>query len=449
MIVSISGWIAINKAYMDVDPVSAVARFLTSVSGSWVGIRTRISDPGAFQKYFDDARAGIRGQLPLPATDGTVDLYPFDLAAVFAAGQKWSPRPVFQSHAAYTPALAERNRDHLRGTAAPDRIYFSLPILDARYPSLDDGLSWPELIGRYRISGYFDRYVVLEKRTRPINVDVGAVVLDERASFGKQISLPTTGALMWAKIDITPSLIGQVISVLYKLPPLYLSVKYDNGLTERFRFIPGEGRSGFLFSPTVRSAVDFMVMQSARRDDFFWGRTPVSFVIADDDSSQLKSKYVWTPTYSLTLSELRFEPDQNVALLLKRAVSIPGSVMKGGDCSIDAINETIVQHPSVELVHGIFSVRGWGVVSGSRGKANDQAFLALRSRDSSGVMVEATKGLRADVNLYFKHPDMGNVGFEVVIDAKALRGKYMLSVVQRSEDKYLECEGHLTIETSQ
>jgi hypothetical protein len=319
MIVGIGGWATINSAYMDIDPVSAVSRFTRIVSLSWEGLLIRVSNPAYFPKRFENARAEIRRELPLPVTNGIVDLYPFDLSAVFAAGQKWSPRPVIQSYSAYTPYLAELNRAHLEGDGAPDRIYFSVLPLDGRYPSLDDGASWPELIARYRLTQYLDEYAVMEKRPRPIAVDVGPVLLDERASLGEQVLLPKPNAPIWAKIDVGPTLIGRVVSALYKLPPLYLVVKFVDGSTEQSRFIPGEARAGFLLSPTVRNAMDFTTLLSARREEFFKDRVPISIEILAGSKLITRILHLWNTKYSIVLSELKFQPDERAASGLYRA----------------------------------------------------------------------------------------------------------------------------------
>ena len=43
------------------------------------------------------------------------------------------------------------NAQHLCGPTAPDWVLLEICQLDFRYPSLDDGLSWPLLLTRYRL----------------------------------------------------------------------------------------------------------------------------------------------------------------------------------------------------------------------------------------------------------------------------------------------------------
>src|SRR5262249_8899468 len=104
------------------------------------GIRPPVPPPYAL------ATQPVQKQLTLPTPRGTVDLYPSALGYVVANGWSYAGRPVFQSYSAYTGALAELNASHLRGADAPDTIFFGVQPIDGRFPSLDDSLSWPELL---------------------------------------------------------------------------------------------------------------------------------------------------------------------------------------------------------------------------------------------------------------------------------------------------------------
>ena len=91
---------------------------------------------------------------------GTVDLYPTDAAILVAHDVAYRPRPVFQSYVACSATLAAMNADYLRSPRAPDNILFDIQPLSwwsvwhdrGRFPTLDDGLSWPELLTRYDIA---------------------------------------------------------------------------------------------------------------------------------------------------------------------------------------------------------------------------------------------------------------------------------------------------------
>lgn len=76
----------------------------------------------------DEGRAGMRAQYAvapavLAALEGsTVHIDPYDTSAVWAYDLDWNPVPVFQTYAAFTPALDELNATALTDAGAPERI---------------------------------------------------------------------------------------------------------------------------------------------------------------------------------------------------------------------------------------------------------------------------------------------------------------------------------------
>ncbi len=84
-----------------------------------------------------EAREGMRAQyavepVVLAALEGsTVHVDPYDTSAVWAYDLHWAPVPVFQTYAAFTPALDALNARALDGPGAPERI------LQAAHGSID------------------------------------------------------------------------------------------------------------------------------------------------------------------------------------------------------------------------------------------------------------------------------------------------------------------------
>ena len=120
-----------------------------------------------FQAIANEGDAGIRLFNPLPKVSGTVDLYPNELANIFANDLPYNPRPIPQSFSAYTAKLAQINAAHLRTKDAADSILFDINPIDKRLSSMEDGLSWPEILTRYDIKNFEKRYLLLEKRAEP------------------------------------------------------------------------------------------------------------------------------------------------------------------------------------------------------------------------------------------------------------------------------------------
>ena len=437
MLLSITGWWFIAHHYAKTGPRDIARGITQNAVDSVQGLRDRVFAPGLYREKFERARAEMRREVPLPYAEDTVDLYSFDLSAIFANGQKWSPRPIFQSYSAYTPELLELNRRHLTAWPPPERIYLSVSPVDGHYPSMEDGVSWLELMSRYRTVAFLKQYAVLERRRSPATVHMGEILLERRdEKLSEQIHIPLLMSPIWAYIDITPTFVGRIASSLFKLPPLHMLVEYQDGTSAKFRFVPGMARSGFLLSPTVQTAEDYAVLTSTASSDVWRGRKPISIRILENRNTHL----FWKAQYGVRIELIDLQPDQEIYSLLfnKLAVGPKHPLAAGGDCAIDQINRTPSTSRPIQVKTGIL-IQGWAAISGKDGVPNDRVFISLTSKTGRSMMAEAKKVSRADVSISFQQPSLGDSGYEARIDASDLGGKYQIHVIQESHGKYLQC----------
>jgi hypothetical protein len=209
-----------------------------------------------FKQDFVAEKEAIKKLSCLPVIDESVDLYPDNLAIVMGADLYYKPRPTIISHGAYTPYLARLNAEHLEGNHAPQVILFMVDTIDGRYPSIDDGLSWPEIWTRYKLAGEANEYLILRRSHTPSSYSK-VKVKELEGKFGESISTPDINGLIWAEIEIKPTFIGRLIRFLFKLPRLSVRVNLTDGQERMFRIIPEMVRAGFLLSPLVESNEDF------------------------------------------------------------------------------------------------------------------------------------------------------------------------------------------------
>jgi len=120
---------------------------------SFQGIKLRLKNKQELNSRYLAGMASIRKNGEFPSFSGTTDIYSSQQSDLNASNNRWSPRPVFQSYAAYSPWLAEKNKQYLLGVSAPDNIIFRIEPLDDRFPSLEDGASWPILLSHYKPTG--------------------------------------------------------------------------------------------------------------------------------------------------------------------------------------------------------------------------------------------------------------------------------------------------------
>jgi hypothetical protein len=258
-LISVALWI-----YIHIEEKSSKFEYYKPLS-SQVRARLKAWSAGevahmSLEGRYNSGLADIRRTIPIPTLQGTVDIYQFEIAALIASGNKWSPRPVIQSYSAYTPNLAMVNADHLSGPKAPDNILFNVETIDNRYPSMDDGSSWPMLLAQYELSGATDRYLLLRKRAQPSPKPTMTPVFSKRVHLGEGVDTDLRGGIIYAKIEVTPSLFGRVANFLYKPTALKITVELSTDKKHQHRFVPGQAISGFILSPYISNKGDFSKM---------------------------------------------------------------------------------------------------------------------------------------------------------------------------------------------
>jgi hypothetical protein len=189
---------------------------------------------------------------------GSADIYPFNQSIVLAAtGLQYKPRPMLQSYSAYTVKLAEMNANYLRGESAPDTIFFEVATIDGRYPSLDDGASWPELLSRYELSQFSAGYLVLKKKQTPTAIKF-TEIFNGPVKFGAHFTLPESQYPIWAEIRVRETLFAKALKFIFKLPSVRMKVDLSSGEFKDNRIILPSMAAGFLLSPYISDSSDFL-----------------------------------------------------------------------------------------------------------------------------------------------------------------------------------------------
>ena len=269
-----------------------------------------LSDPTALREAHERQLDVLRERLPLDSFEGTFDIYPVRQAIFVASRLPFRPRPVFQSYAAFTESLARRNREHLRGPRAPESILFAVDTIDGRYPALDDGLSWPELLTRYRVDEKWVRGLYILRREESARAYDLVPLVEREAKLGDTIEIPrvSDGAAVWAEIDVRPSFAGRLLRAAYKLPRLWFEVtatKPIDSQPERFRWIAEMGRAGFVLSPIVASSADFEQLAGSGEGDFWQDRRVQQVRLGFEDD--FGASWAYDTTVRVRLFELAFE----------------------------------------------------------------------------------------------------------------------------------------------
>ncbi|MHB8885620.1 MAG: hypothetical protein ACYC5H_11190 [Methylovirgula sp.] len=286
-------WLAIVLSVTSAATASEVLRSQTG-EGAFATTRDRLQEVGnnltsltelalnprgwvkAQQVAMTRGRAAVRAAMPLPKLKGSVDALPSIQSAVIAAGLDYRPRFTIQEYTTYTKALIAKNRESWFGRRSPDHILFSLDPIDGRYPNLSEGPLWPELLRFYEPTRRIDKnLVVLSRRQHPLSEILGAPIT-RTIHLGERFAIDPNASFL--TLDIRTTWLGRFLSLMFKPPLVHLQLQYANGSAWQsdYKIIPAIAREGFIISPRVETADDFIDLSIGDWTAFGPSSRPVS-----------------------------------------------------------------------------------------------------------------------------------------------------------------------------
>lgn len=251
-------WQALDVMYPYADRPALQTRAWHFYMGKAEGLLARLREPEQLPARYQAALAELQQRYQFPRFEGGVDIYSANQAELIAAGNRWRPRPVFQSYSAYTPDLLAMNRDYLLSPLAPEHVLFRVEPIDQRLPPLEDGASWPLLLGQYRLQEEADNgylYLVRQPRLQP--APASAPGFSRVGRLGQPVILPPGPEPLLASLQVRKTWFGRLQGLLYKMNELRIGVELADGRHLDYRFIPGMAQTPFLFSPLVTDTADF------------------------------------------------------------------------------------------------------------------------------------------------------------------------------------------------
>lgn len=429
-------------------PSDLVAQFFqTTYRQAWSGLRVRLQSPEWPRNDYDAAMRVIRDHVGFPQVEGSADIYSHGQSFLIASGNRWNTRPVLQSYSAYLPALAEMNRQHLLGAGAPDHLFFRLEPIDQRFPSLDDGPSWPDILMRYQPARVQGEYLHLDKRPP---VGEGAQLQrdpDESHVLGERVAVPTEGDPVYVEIDVRPNLLGSLAHSLFKPSRLEIEVELVDGSHKRFRYIAGMGKSPFMVSPLVETTEEFALLYG-KRSHLAAKRVKAFTIIAGQRGAPM-----WQEQFRLRYSRLKpsLAPVADEKLqVFDRVVADSATRMAVpvAQCtvSLDSVNGRSPAPPSI-AVAGALQLRGWAAASMSPPTVPEAVLVVMTDAAGQRRFVQARQTARPDVGAHFKSAALDSSGYAANVDLAGMAGRITLSLALRRADKVELCpQPTMTIE---
>jgi hypothetical protein len=211
------------------------------------------------EAYLSSIKANVRNDYrlsPVLAQDignSSVDIFPWDIALLWAYDMNWSPRPVFQSYNAYNTWLDQINAAHFSGASAPEYVLFGYGSIDSRYAIFDEPETFRTILCRYQFVTSDANFALL-RLTQTQRCGNAIEIGETSVNMGEFIPIPQTNDSLYARVTINYSLLGSIANIIYKPAQVFVSFQLSNGsITNPYRFIPGNAEDGIYVSGYVDS----------------------------------------------------------------------------------------------------------------------------------------------------------------------------------------------------
>lgn len=432
-------WYVVGSTVFDINEKFFSRIISRELSRTAEGIENRIFRPEILAENYKKAIDDIRSKHPLSDVQGKVDLYPTELSAIFANGLEWSGRPVPQSYSVYDPVLDAKNVEHLRSSRAPDIVFYAPGAIDGRFPSQEDAGSVLELLAGYSVYDAESTHALLKRHTGPRTTSLDTKdTVSEHKKFGELIVLDANRPV-WMRLEIRPTVLGKLVSTLFRLPQVQIEVNLENGNSFRKRLIPKMAESGFIVSPYIESSADFVKL--AAGVDYGMKVKSVRFYTEGEG--------LWENYIGINMTPISIQPQASARALI---FSSPGTgpevknASGSAHCTIDSISGASI-HPSAAVTgtNGIVQLQGWAAPQQVQDDGSDlQVWATVKQGDGTTEYYKAKMMARPDVAAYLKRPGLSKSGFILGMDFSKRSEPTAISLVLQAGARVFECTG-LTI----
>jgi hypothetical protein len=270
------------------DPPWCRCPFVPSVALGSRGL-TRIGELADVRATVGELAEGSREQLSgeeIPRSwmdymrGGSVDVVPWEINLVRANALPWAPNPILQTYAAYTAELDRLSAKHFRDSSRPDFILAQFAEIDGRHPLLTTPSTWRTILRNYQPAPFplipiegSSPVMLLERRSEP-RLQRFRPVGHMRGQVGEWVPVPPTGGTLFAGIDLRQRLIGRLMDLVWRIDPVYIDVRFDDGSTATHRVIPDTAQNGLLVGPLPRN------------------ETELAGLLSDDDSQLVRARHI-------------------------------------------------------------------------------------------------------------------------------------------------------------
>jgi hypothetical protein len=434
-------WLAIDKNYSKISTQQIFDNLLNQ-KAAYQNLKNLALHQADLTKAFDERVAEIKKEAAFPILQGGSDIYPIDQSFLIASKNQWSPRPVFQSYSAYTEKLAKINSEHLLSERSPQNIFFKLGAIDGRLPSLDDGSSWPILLNKYEPVKMVGEFLLLKKSAAPQEISKEEF-LSVEAKFAQEVEIKNNQDILFAEIEVKPTLFGRLFSIIFKPDQIWISVTTKDGSVRNQRVVSGMMKSGFVISPLVESVREFAFLYDNK--GYLNHKAIKSFSISNRRG---KTSSFWQENYQIKLSKIKpkysnqilqiLKLDQFEASLKAKKYAVSSKACEG---LVDFVNGIIFPEKKDKIYASkFFSIKGWMAIKDSDQRiVPENIFISLVNKNGDHKLLKTHRLSRQDLKEHFKQDHMVNAGYDAFADSSNLSGEYSMTISYLDKGEIKNC----------
>lgn len=182
----------------------------------------------------------------------SVDVYPWEVSYAPANGLSWINRPLPASFSTYTPALDGLNAAFVESSSRPEYLLWHIDTgvnsIDGRY------LFWDEPHTLRTIFNYYDMIMadssvfLLRSRSHPRFASPQPITTLTML-WNTWTPVPQTTGVLLAEISMKRSLLMQLIRIVFREGPVWLSLRFGSGEEATYRLVPDNMGGGLWVSP--------------------------------------------------------------------------------------------------------------------------------------------------------------------------------------------------------
>jgi hypothetical protein len=158
------------------------------------------------------------------------------------------------------------------------------------------------MLDNYSVGGTSENWVLLNRKSGPLKRETSYLPLGtEAAELGEEVSVPQANGPVFVEVRAKLSGVGKLISLLYKVPPLWIRVTAQDGKQSAYRVNANMMETGFFLSPLVTTNDDFVRLFRPDSPPQAGGRVK-SFALAVAGDKSI----VWEMAYTATFKQYQY-----------------------------------------------------------------------------------------------------------------------------------------------